>query len=98
MKKWIIFVIVLGLQWGMQGPLQAQCSMCRAQVESGLNEEEHRSHIADGLNRGVVYLLFIPYISLAIVAWVWYKQRIRLRRQLLRLDRTDERIRENKIL
>ena len=42
----------------------AQCSMCRAVLES-----EEGQNIAKGINDGIVYLMAIPYILVAIVGW-----------------------------
>jgi len=42
----------------------AQCSMCRAVLES-----EEGQNIAKGINDGIVYLMAIPYVLVAIVGW-----------------------------
>ena len=42
----------------------AQCSMCRAVLES-----EEGQNTAKGINDGIVYLMAIPYVLVAIVAW-----------------------------
>lgn len=44
----------------------AQCAMCKAVVESDAG-------IARGVNDGILYLMTIPYILLAIVGFVVYK-------------------------
>ncbi|WP_010137118.1 hypothetical protein [Ochrovirga pacifica] len=45
----------------------AQCAMCKAVVENG------DSGLAEGLNDGIVTLMIIPYILVAIVAFVLYR-------------------------
>ena len=42
----------------------AQCAMCRATVGSNLSEG--RNTIGTGLNFGILYLLFIPYIIVGL--------------------------------
>lgn len=49
-------------------PLDAQCAMCRAVLES----EENLSQ-AKGVNNGIVYLMAIPYILVALTAFYIYK-------------------------
>ena len=45
-------------------PVNAQCSMCRAVLES-----EEGQQTAKGINNGIVYLMAIPYIVVALVSW-----------------------------
>ena len=47
----------------------AQCAMCRAVLES----EEGQS-AAEGINDGIVYLMAIPYILVAGIAYFIYKK------------------------
>lgn len=48
--------------------VSAQCSMCRAVLES-----EQGLQTAKGINDGIVYLMVIPYILVALVSWRVYK-------------------------
>lgn len=48
--------------------LEAQCSMCRAVLES-----EEGQVTAKGINDGIVYLMAIPYILVAGVGYVVYR-------------------------
>ena len=52
MKRIGILIIVLLFN----NVLNAQCAMCKAVVESGNLSE------AEGLNRGILYLMVFPYI------------------------------------
>ena len=45
-------------------PVNAQCSMCRAVLES-----EEGQQTAKGINNGIIYLMAIPYILVALVGW-----------------------------
>jgi len=47
---------------------QAQCAMCRAQLES-----MEDNSVAEGVNDGIVFLMVIPYILLAIIAIAIYR-------------------------
>ncbi|WP_430410317.1 hypothetical protein [Kordia sp.] len=49
-------------------PLEAQCAMCRAVLESGSDQSQ-----AKGVNNGIVYLMAIPYILVAILGIYIYK-------------------------
>jgi hypothetical protein len=46
--------------------------MCRAIASSNA---ESGSGIVDGLNSGILYLMFIPYLLIGIFGWFWYRQR-----------------------
>ncbi|MFC5047267.1 hypothetical protein HN014_09615 [Aquimarina sp. TRL1] len=53
-------------------PVDAQCAMCRAVLES----EEGQS-TAKGLNNGILYLMVIPYILIGGIGYVLYKNKKR---------------------
>ena len=44
---------------------EAQCAMCKAAAESDLENDPHS--IARGLNKGILFLMGIPYLILAII-------------------------------
>lgn len=50
--------------------MQAQCAMCKSVVESNL---ENGDTIGSGLNDGILYLMAMPYISLALIAFFWVR-------------------------
>lgn len=64
-KKFILFVFILLL---FSDPMNAQCSMCRAVLES-----EEGQQTAKGINDGIIYLMAIPYILVALASWRIYK-------------------------
>ena len=51
--------------------LMAQCAMCRGTVESTVSNG--RSIIASELNFGILYLLVIPYLIVATIGYLWYR-------------------------
>jgi hypothetical protein len=63
MKKYILFL------WIILASIQsfAQCSMC-TKTASQLGEKP-----AQGLNSGILYLMFTPFIIVGFVAWRWWK-------------------------
>jgi hypothetical protein len=66
MKKLIPYFILLFLMGSFD--LEAQCSMCRAVLES-----EEGQQTAKGINNGIVYLMAIPYILVAAVGYSVFK-------------------------
>ena len=65
MKKHYLFFILFFL---MTVDVQSQCSMLSAMME---NDQGYES--AKGLNRGIVYLMSIPYILIGLIIWKIYK-------------------------
>jgi hypothetical protein len=56
----------------------AQCAMCKASVES--NQKENDSKIGAGLNKGILYLMGIPYALGLVGGIAWYVNRKNLSR------------------
>jgi hypothetical protein len=48
----------------------AQCAMCKAVLESNM---ENGGTAAAGINDGIIYLMFIPYILIGTVGFFIYK-------------------------
>ena len=46
----------------------SQCAMCRAVLESSENQS-----MADGINDGIVYLAFLPYLLVFFLIFIVYK-------------------------
>ena len=65
MKK-IFFLLMIGLFFAAFCA-SAQCSMC-TKTASQLGEKP-----AQGLNSGILYLMFTPFIIVGFVAWRWWK-------------------------
>lgn len=69
MKQTILFFIVLLMAFLLfPEQAEAQCSMCRAVLES-----EEGQATAKGINDGIVYLMAMPYILVAGVGFVVYR-------------------------
>ena len=49
----------------------AQCAMCRGSVESSIGNG--RNNVGVGLNTGIVYLFVMPYLLVAVIGYLWYR-------------------------
>ncbi len=49
----------------------AQCAMCRATLENNLSNGN--IGIAAGINLGIMYLFFAPYLAVAVIGYLWYR-------------------------
>jgi hypothetical protein len=49
----------------------AQCAMCRATLEN--NVSNGNIGIAAGINTGILYLFFAPYLAVAVIAYFWFR-------------------------
>jgi len=72
----ILFVIVLiaALIVALSPELSAQCPMCRMSAESNL---ENGGTEGRGLNNGILYMLSLPYLLVATLGYIWYRNRNR---------------------
>lgn len=62
-------VILVLLIFLLPEAASAQCPMCKASVESSMKEG---SRIAVGLNKGILYLLVMPYLFYGTIFFVWW--------------------------
>lgn len=51
-------------------PTMAQCPMCKASAEASI---KGGSNVAKGLNKGILYLLAMPYLLFTVIFFMWYK-------------------------
>ena len=66
--KYIKLLLVCSFLNGSQ-LLNAQCSMCRAVLESGANAK-----MAEQLNDGIVYLMVMPYLLVGTIGYIVYRK------------------------
>lgn len=52
--------------------LSAQCPMCKIAAESNL---ENGGSMGKGLNRGILYMLAMPYALVMTIGIIWYRNR-----------------------
>jgi len=55
--------------------LISQCPMCKMSAESNL---KNGGSAGAGLNKGILYILMMPYILVSSLAFLWWKNRRRL--------------------
>jgi len=66
----VLIVIVLAAIIFSAAPSFAQCPMCKASVEASMKEG---SSVALGLNRGILYLLTMPYLMFCVLFLLYYR-------------------------
>ncbi len=49
----------------------AQCAMCRTTIENNVSAGD--TSLASGLNVGIMYLFFAPYVIVGVIAFFWYR-------------------------
>ncbi|WP_420460153.1 hypothetical protein [Neolewinella sp.] len=74
MKRLLTLSLILVLLFFTGGEVLAQCPMCRATAESNL---ANGGTEGEGLNQGILYLLGMPYVLVATVAFIWWRNRRR---------------------
>ena len=67
-KKYLLFLVFLLLVVGVS----AQCPMCRAAAETNLAQGGTEGK---GLNKGILYMLSLPYLLIGSIAFLWFKNR-----------------------
>lgn len=70
MRSWKVCLVIIVLL-AVTPDLMAQCAMCRGTVESTVSNG--RSIVASDLNLGILYLLMAPYLIVASIAYLWYR-------------------------
>jgi hypothetical protein len=70
--KKIVSLIAIFLTLGLLNPISvdAQCPMCRMSAESNL---KNGGTAGKGLNKGILYLFFTPYLVVGTLAYIWWK-------------------------
>ena len=66
-KNITIIIFILVLVFSIEN-IQAQCSMCRAVLESNADNST-----AEGINDGIVYLMIFPYLLMGGLGYYIYK-------------------------
>jgi hypothetical protein len=71
--KILLSLIILGLT---ALPVDAQCAMCRAVLES-----EEGGQAAKGINNGIMYLMIFPYLLIGGIGYAIYRSRQKAKNQ-----------------
>ncbi|MFN0015603.1 MAG: hypothetical protein ACKVU2_13735 [Saprospiraceae bacterium] len=65
-------VLLLAIWLFLPTEAQAQCPMCRMSAESNM---KNGGTDGAGLNRGILYMLAMPYILVASIGYWWWRNR-----------------------
>ena len=87
--KIALFLIVFGLMLISVKPVKAQCAQCAATVATNT---KNGGTAANGLNKGIIFLLAAPYLAVGVVGFVWYKK---FRRKNVSIDMRNEKLHLN---
>lgn len=82
----VISVLVIALCLGMDSDLLSQCPMCRMSAESNLKDG---GTAGKGLNKGILYMLLMPYLLVGSIGFLWWKNRRRLGEEIYDLPVSD---------
>ncbi|MCH8545356.1 MAG: hypothetical protein LAT54_01360 [Cryomorphaceae bacterium] len=66
-KRLFVLILTLVIVGLIPQLAEAQCAMCKAVAETSSGSKG-----ATGLNNGILYLMFMPYLLMGIVAVTWY--------------------------
>jgi len=67
-RRYIILLVLVLIAVGVS----AQCPMCRAAAETNLAQGGTEGK---GLNKGILYMLSLPYLLIATIGFLWWKNK-----------------------
>lgn len=72
MKKHFLIISLVAFAFSLLVAFDAdaQCAMCKAVIESN---QKNGGGIGGGLNKGILYLMALPYIMVLIGGVYWYR-------------------------
>ena len=76
MKKYSVILFVILVLIVLPTVAEAQCAMCKAAVQSSMDQP---NSVARGINKGILYLMAVPYL---LLAFIFRKQIVSLWRTL----------------
>ena len=71
-KPLILLVAIVALCLLLSIDANAQCAMCQATAETSRGAG---SSVADGINKGVMYLFFTPYLIIGFIGYIWWRNK-----------------------
>lgn len=69
--KILIVVVLVTVGMMISADVSAQCAMCRASVANSISDGGQL--FGAGLNKGILYLMLMPYIVISIIGYAWYR-------------------------
>jgi len=76
--KTLFLVVLLVFVGGSFTEFLAQCPMCRMAAESNL---ANGGSAGKGLNKGILYMLAVPYILISVVGYIWWRNNKKVNEQ-----------------
>ncbi|MFC3199793.1 hypothetical protein ACFOET_19400 [Parapedobacter deserti] len=70
-RFWYVVVVAVVMSVGSPNVAHAQCAMCSLTAE---NATQNGNSQGKGLNKGILFLLAIPYLAAAGIGILWYKR------------------------
>lgn len=74
MKKMLMIIgllFVLTASTGNMNMAYGQCAMCTLNAEQSVKDGNSQGK---GLNKGILFLLAMPYLAIGAVGYLWYKK------------------------
>lgn len=78
-QKLVLISIILIIFFFMGSDLAAQCPMCRMSAQSNLQEGGTEGA---GLNKGILYMLTLPYLLVGTLGFIWWKNRRKISEEI----------------
>lgn len=72
MKRALTIVTLVAILLVVTLTVDAQCAMCQATAETS---HDAGASAADGINKGVMYILVMPYIIMGTIGYFWWRSR-----------------------
>ena len=69
----VVFVLLAASFVLLPEAADAQCAVCKSNVESSLNNGEKATGL--GLNDGILLLMAMPYVLMGALFFFWYRAR-----------------------
>lgn len=86
-SKIILAIALVGILMLLsQVDLMAQCPMCKMSAEQNLKDG---GTAAKGLNKGILYMLMMPYLLVGGLGYVWWKNRRKLSDEIYDIPYSD---------
>lgn len=70
-KSFLLLGAILLLLVAFSTEAQAQCAMCKAVLESNMQSGDDA--MGKGINGGIMYIMFAPYILLGVAGYFTFK-------------------------
>ncbi len=79
MKRFLFSIIITFSLCLCVVDVNSQCSMCQATAETSRDAGSTNS---DGINKGVMYLFFTPYLLIGTVGYFWWRAKKKANKNL----------------